>query len=415
LIHLFVEYVLNAAVSLRGASACLDVTRRFLPGVDEVPTPNCGQMWLLRIGLHELTRPKEKADDWVWIVDHTIQIGTVKCLVVAGCRLSRWQEERRPLEHHDLELLALEPVKKSNGEIVNEQLEKVALETGVPRSIVSDHGTDLKRGIETFEKAHPETDGVYDIAHKAARLVKRELEADERWSEFLKQFGKSKQRLQQTSLAFLTPPTPKNKARYMNVEELVRWGRNALRYLENPLPIDGEPPDIPKLNEKLGWLSAYAEAFDQWDAMMRVVTTTRGYIRHEGYHREARRELSMQLGPLATDSLSRRIADLLLVFVQEQSARAKPGERLIGSSECLESLIGKGKRLEGQQSKSGFTKMILAMSAAVVDPTVQYIEQALTHVKTPDVVDWCRKQLGISVQSQRRLAFAYSTNGTKTG
>jgi hypothetical protein len=30
------------------------------------------------IGYYKLTKPKEKAADWVWIVDHTIQLGVEK-------------------------------------------------------------------------------------------------------------------------------------------------------------------------------------------------------------------------------------------------------------------------------------------------------------------------------------------------
>jgi hypothetical protein len=55
--------------------------------------------------------------------------------------------------------------------------------------------------------------------------------------------------------------------------------------------------------------------------------------------------------------------------VTEQSSYAREGERLIGSSVALESPIGKRKRLEGQQSQSGFTKMVPGMAAAVAKPT----------------------------------------------
>ena len=92
--------------------------------------------------------------------------------------------------------------------------------------------------------------------------------------------------------------------------------------------------------------------------------------------------------------MSRRIAARLIHFVRQQSAAACQAEQLIGSSECIESLIGKGKRLEGQQSKSGFTKMVLAMAAAVAKPTKDYIPRALAAVTTADVLAWCRAPLG---------------------
>ena len=32
-------------------------------------------------------RAKAQADDWVWIIDHTVQLGQEKCLLILGVRL----------------------------------------------------------------------------------------------------------------------------------------------------------------------------------------------------------------------------------------------------------------------------------------------------------------------------------------
>lgn len=410
--RLFLQLVLDAACSLRGASAAMKLLGGLLPGWERAPVANTGQLWLLRIGLFELTRPKEVADDWVWILDHTVQIGTLKCLLIVGCRLSDWQRRGRPLEHQDLQVLALKPVEKSDGALVHRQLEETRQQTGiVPCSLLSDEGSDLKVGIEAFCAEHSQTVAALDIAHQAAKLLKRELENDPRWTEFFSQTGLAKQRLAQTPLAALLPPTPRNKARYMNLDELVAWGKNVLRYLDDPRPLAGQPVDLTKLREKLGWVANYRDALSEWSQVMTTIATTRDYVRKEGYHRGAAEALRQLLIPDATLAMAGRLAVRLIEFVAAQSAQAREGQRLIGSSECLESLIGKGKRLEGQQSKSGFTRMILGMAAAVVEPTQEYLTQALAHVKTDHVAAWCQTHLGTSLQSQRRLAFA--NTGTK--
>lgn len=406
-IRLFVQLVLEAACSLRGASAVLRLLGGLWPGLERAPVANTGQMWLLRIGLFELTRPKKVADDWVWVMDHTVQIGTTKCLLIVGCRLSDWQTRDRPLEHRDLEMLTLEPVEKSDRAIVERQLEATRKRTGiVPRAILSDEGSDLKGGIQAFCEKHPGTVALLDIAHQAAKLLKRELESDDRWAGFFSQMGQSKKRLAQTPLAHLLPPTPRTKARYMNIRELVAWGVNALRYVDNPHPVAGQPVDRGAVQARLGWLTDYREALHEWRQAMATIATTLRYVRREGYYQGAAEALRQSLAPHAQTAMSGRLGTQLVDFVQSQSARARANERLPGSSECLESLIGKGKRLEGQQSKSGFTKMILGMAAAVVTPTKQYVTQALANVKTCDALEWCRKHLGVSLQSKRRLALA---------
>jgi hypothetical protein len=69
-----------------------------------VPDRSTGRLWLLRVGLWALLRPKAIGDDWVWMVDHSIQIGPCKCLVVLGIRLSALPAHR-PLCHGDMELI----------------------------------------------------------------------------------------------------------------------------------------------------------------------------------------------------------------------------------------------------------------------------------------------------------------------
>jgi hypothetical protein len=412
--RLFVRLVMDAACGLRCGSAVLELMRELWPALGRAPAANTGQWWLLRLGLFELTRPKQVADDWCWILDHTIQIGQVKCLLIVGIRLSDFQKLDRPLEHRDLQVMALEPVEKSDGAVVCRQLRATCKKTGiVPRLLLSDEGTDLLSGYREFSPLHPETAICRDIAHLAAKFLKHELERDARWGKFTSATGSAKQRLAQTALAHLLPPTPRSKARYMNLNELVTWGDRSLRYLDDPRPVAGLALDRATLDAKLGWLRDYRAALVEWNAAMQVIGAACHYVRSRGYHAQAADELRSALAEHRTTPLSDRLAARLIEAVTEQSAGARAGERFVGSSECLESLIGRGKRLEGQQSSSGFTKMILGLAAAVVEPTQEYLKQALTQVKTIDVLTWCRDRLGVSVQAQRRQALGVA--GTKTG
>jgi len=215
MIGLFVELVIAGPVSQRGASQALaQILERLFGTQVRIPCANTGRLWILRLGLYELTRPKEKADDWVWIVDHTIQISSVKCLLIVGCRLRDWEQDRRPLRRTDLEVLALEPVEKSSGEIVCEQFQRTAKITGVPRAIVTDGGSDLQRGKAFYRELHPEVASCYDIAHKTALFLKKALAKDERWQEFLKKMAASKKQSVRSPVAFLAPPLVPDQARY---------------------------------------------------------------------------------------------------------------------------------------------------------------------------------------------------------
>ena len=119
-----------------------------------LPEASTVRWWLQRLGLFALREPLEQAEDWVWIIDHSIQLGDTKVCVVLGLRLSQLPPPRQALRHEDMQALAVLPVQHSTGEVVAEQLEEVARRTGIPRQIVSDRGGDVKKGSELFGVRH---------------------------------------------------------------------------------------------------------------------------------------------------------------------------------------------------------------------------------------------------------------------
>lgn len=406
---MFLELVLSAATSLRSASGVLQLLSGRLPLLEQAPCPNSGRGWLLRIGLAQLTCEKETADDWVWMMDHTLQLGPYKCLIIIGIRLSSWDRER-PLRHEDMTLLNLTPMERSTGEQVHAQLLTTVGQTGLPRAVVSDEGSDLKRAMELFQQEHPQVRHQHDMKHKNALLLKRELDRDPRWAEFVKQANRTKLGTTQTALAFLNPPGLKIKARYMNLDTLVRWGTRTLAYLDGGGAGRDPSADPQKFEEKLGWLRSYRPALKRWSQLLTIARTTEKAVQ-AGVHSLIGEELGAQLKPLATTPAARRMSKNVLAFLGEQSSGLSDDERLIGSSEVLESIIGKYKRVQSCHSKGGMTAMLLSIGAMLGPQTTSTIASALERIRTADVDHWCKAHLGITLQSQRRLALS----ATKTG
>jgi hypothetical protein len=406
LISLFVQLVLSAPVSQRAAAAVLELVAALIPGFSRLPCANTGRLWLLRLGLYELTREKVHADDWVWIMDHTVQLGPWKCLVIVGVRLSSWNPERGPLKHEDLTLLNLTPLRHSSGEAVAEQLQETLQQTGVPAAVLSDEGAELKKGMQLFQQRSESAKNVphvFDIKHKAAILLKAELHDDETWASFVTKSKRAKLGLTLTSLAFLTPPGLKNKARYMNLDALVRWGRRALAFLDHPQDFPDGPVDRDKLEEKLGWLREYRSALENWDELLQVAGTAEEYVRAEGYHSQAAQGLDRQLTPVARQDASLRMKAGLLAFLKEHTQSLPQGQHLVGSSEVLESLIGKYKRIQGTHSHGGMTAALLNVGATLLNKSPDVIQEALAAVPVQRVMQWVRDQLGLTIPAQQAL------------
>lgn len=359
------------------------------------------RLWLMRLGLYQLSSPKVQADDWMWVIDHTMQLGERKCLIIVGLRQSAWKAQERVLGHEDVELIDLVPVTESNGKVVYRQLQAAVAKTGVPRAIVSDGGSDLHAGIERFFRAHPRTAWLYDIKHKTACLLKHALEQDASWSGFVEKAHRFKQQVLLTPLAALAPPQQRSKARYMNLDVLVDWARESLLALERPQALRKAGLNVRQAEEKLGWLRAFAQPVRRWGEMLAVIGAAEHYVRHEGIHSQAAEELAARL-PKSTIPAVQRLRKQVLEFVQAQGQQAQDGERLLGSSEVLESIIGKFKHVAGEGGRHGLTGMVLSIGALVGTLTVETVQAAMTEVTTNAVWDWCRSHLGATVQGVRQ-------------
>jgi len=408
LIAIFADLVLKAATSQRAAAGVLKLLAPYIPGLRRTPCANAGRLWLMRLGLFELLRRKEAAKDWVWIMDHTVQLGPHKCLVIVGVRLSTWRRKKAPLEHEDLSLLNLVPMERSTAAAVAKQLEATRKKMGVaPVAVLSDEGAELKSGMALFRAQSAEARRVphlFDIKHKVAILLKRELHDDATWQSFVTRTNRAKLQTTLTELAFLVPPSLRTKARYMNLDTLVDWGTRALAYLDNPRDLPGQTINRERLQQKLGWLTEYRSALAAWAELLAVAQRAVSYVRRTGYHRHAAKELKRRLLPLVRTPGGDRLQTGIVTFVREQSRGVKKGKHVLGSSEVLESLLGKYKRIQGTHSKGGMTGSLLNIGAAALRKTSNTIQKALAAVPVAVVGKWVRDNLGLTIPAQQAIA-----------
>ncbi len=410
---LLLRLVLEAGVSLRAAPRVLEVVSEALGLALPVPHWTTGRLWLLRLGHAVRTAALAAADDWAWLLDHSVQIGKHKVLVIVGIRLIDLPAPGQSLRHQDLELIELMPEQSWTRAEVDAALEKAVERTGkAPRVIVDDHAADLSGGVELFRGRHPDTIEVYDAKHKAACLLKGRLEKNPRWQAFQTQLGQTRCAVQQTELAFLTPPAPKPKARFMNLGPQLAWGERVAAIVRQPPESVLAAVTPQRLQEKLGWVGGFESDLAEWSQWQQVVDVTVSLVDGRGIYKGVARLLAGQLSPPHAPALcgsARRLAAELVRFVRSQERLAKPGERLPGSTEVLESCFGKLKQLEKQQSRGGFTQLLLGFGAFLADLTTETVREAMQASRTADVRAWAAQTLGMTLFAQRKLAFAGAT------
>ena len=411
-IGLFLRLV-RTGVSLRGAPRVLALMAKVFGLPIDIPDWTTGRLWLMRLGHAMLTMPLERAEDWAWLADHSVQIGQEKCLVILGIRLRDLPKLGVCLQHRDLHLIALVPRTSWTRQEVNDALEKAVERTGVPRVIVNDYGVDLHGGVQIFQTRHPHTQEIYDIKHKAACLLKQRLEKDLRWQEFQRQVGQTRCAVQQTEVSFLVPPTPKPKARFMNLQAQLEWAEGVLDILREPPAQVLQWVSTERLQAKLGWLQEFTEVVSEWSHWQQVVNIAVEYVNRHGISRTTGKELSQEMPRPFAHASTAALAEELVQFVVTQGKQTQPGERFPGSTEILESCFGKMKELEKQHSRGGFTSLVISFGALLADTTNHVIQTALEHSRTADVYLWCKEHLGTTLFGKRKLAFAQSA--TKDG
>ena len=236
-------------------------------------------------------------------------------------------------------------------------------------------------------------------AHHGAIVLKRCFENDPQWSQYIARLSQIKSRIRQTSDAFLASPSLRSKARYMNIESLLKWSRRILELL-NRDACGG------RVESCYGWLRDDRASIEKWSRWEATVRTSVSYVRTRGLSAKGQSGLREYLSKLPSELFDEVLATKLGTFVSESSVAASPGECLVGSTEVLESLFGKWKTLERQESQSGITGLVLSLGALLGAWPRSRIRAALEATLVKHVVSWCHENLPSSVQSQRRLAFS---------
>ena len=394
-----IKLILEASISFRAAPKAIYVMFSQFVAVQKqrIPSYKTIVRWLTIVGLYKLNRTKEKSNDWALIVDNSIQIGTQKCLVILGTMLSNFHG--KALTFKDMEPLVIELHDRSDASTVNKALEKARQKVGEVEMICSDDGTDLRGGISLFcEKYH--AGRVLDITHKVATFLKKILENDLAWQSFCTEAAETKRKMQQTPGAHLVPPNQRTKSRFLNIECLTGWAVNVIEALEK-----ADLPDKNMLWLHCGWILKYKELIGRLKQFVLIGQTVRQYIREKGFHKNTAIEVEKAFDLLCLDADGYQYAGMIIDFLEEQSAIVPENRVWIGSSEIIESLFGKMKHLEQDQSKGGFTSLILAAAACVGTVDAAIVFEAMKQVKIKDVKIWIENQIGSTLMSKRRKVF----------
>jgi hypothetical protein len=414
--HCFTATVIALCINLaktigfRPARRALKVVVDSLSLNTKVPSHDVIRNWTCRLGVGELEDTFHKGQDVLWMSDHSSQIGSEKVLLIIGIALKDLPKQGETLSLEKVKVLAIVPGERWKKEDVGRVYQELAERIGAPRYLLSDGAIELREPAETLEKDGRRTIVLGDLKHHAANVLEKQIGRSDRFKAFISQVGLTRNRVQQTELSHFAPPPLKQKSRFMNLARLLDWANMVSYHLSHPNSEARVGVTADRMNEKLGWIREYRDDLACWATCQAVIDTALVFINLDGLSHGTSDRLRMLLERVVSDQTKRheaadRVADLLIAFVERSEEQLGDGERAWLSTEILESLFGRFKRFEGQQSKGGFTSLLAALPSLCTLVDAACVRSRLLQVTTTKLKQWVKKTVGTTLTVRRATAY----------
>jgi hypothetical protein len=397
-------------IGFRPAATALKIVFDWL-GIDvKIPSFDSMRVWSCRVGIAQLKMLVKNGNDWIWIADHSNQIGQEKVLQIIGIRVSDLPPLGETLPREKMVVLATIPGTSWKREDVRREYDKLAKRIGPPKYLLTDGAVELRESADVLEIDGEKPILLRDMKHYAANVFEKMIGKDERFKEYLSKLGRTRSAVQQTELSHFTPPPQKPKARFMNLGPTLRWGRMVSYHLSHCHSKSRQGITAQRMNDKLGWVRDFRDELAVWNRCQDVMQASLRFINRQGVYRGAATKLKDVLEQVRDEypqncELSATMASKLIAFVEESETQLDEGERAWLSTENLESLFGQYKRLEGQHSKGGFTSLIAAMPMLLTNWTPDRVRASLSAISVKDMKQWVRENLGTTLTSKRATAY----------
>jgi hypothetical protein len=388
---------LSTGVSFRALSKVLVIINMHLEIYFRMPAHTTEINWVLKIGYYCLvTQEKIEANDWIIILDHSIQMGAEKIFLLYGIRESEIVYGR-PLTLKDLTPLVIKVKRKWNGEEVSKIISELKKKLG--GSIlyaIGDYGSDIKKGLEMTEIIH-----IHDITHRIALILEKLYKNNEKYNEFTNKMSQMRIKLSQSKYAVIISPKQKKKSRYQNIGIISDWGIKALKYVKKK---EGNQND--ELYKKLEWVLEYEELIIELNEMNLLIKKIEKATKDNGISLEIIEKCLSYFKSIKNKAILMFKEKLIEYFNEIKKIILKLDRlKLICSSDIIESAFGKYKNYVNNNPMAGVTNLVLSLSAFTSKLTDSQIIKAMESTSINKIKKWTKEEIGDSLLKKRKIIF----------
>jgi hypothetical protein len=396
--------VISGLSSLRGCA----LNFKFFSEVLEYGLPSWTviQNWIFRFGLYKILQPLPKRKDWIWVIDHTIEFGTKKCMVVLAISHEEFMKKRCQLTHQDMKVAAIDIQENANGRTIYQTLKKLAKKIGKPLQIVSDRGSNIKAGASMLKIRSKKSVITYDITHKAANELKRMLKIDHRWFAFKNKMATTKRKAINTEFICIAPGRPREKSRWMNINQDLHWTENILRNKPESQP-GRLTKKMKKFRQLFGWLDGFKEDIIRWRELLTILNLAQKEVKENGLSSKTLKNFLSKVKNVGSDQP--RAVELkarMVEFFKDQLEQfPKRKITLLGTSDIIESIFGKYKIFSARTPMKEVSKSILTIPIIACKVTPGEVKKAMETISSNKLYQWAKQNIGDSIFTKRKQAF----------
>lgn len=392
---MLVKIKLNSSTGFRAAAICGTIMKESFNISTKTPSYTTLLNWVHKIGYFELNRTKEKADDWIIILDESIQLGNDKVLVIFGIRESEI-DFTRPLQFQDLTPLREISKSKWDGESIKKELSDLEKEIGSISYAVGDYGHNIRKGLSIKEIRH-----VHDITHKIALIIGKLFNNNTEYQEITKNMSEMRVKHAQSDIAFIIPPKQGKKSRYHNISDISRWCTKVLNIF------DKDHEKIEKIKDNLNWILPYKKFINELDEINNIICDVEKIIKHKGLSKSTVNQCNLILNKV-TSEIGLKLKNELHSYFEDTLEMLCEKKNILATSDIIESAFGKYKNYISCNPMAGITNLVLCIAAFTSPLTDERIKEALESTMTKDIISWSKEFIGETL-FQKRKKILYSS------
>lgn len=402
---LCVLLVLNSVVPFRSVPRILDLfnseTALELPWM---PHFTSVINWSLRVGLGLLRQVCPTCEPWIAIIDHSIDIGTKKALVVLRVKTQSLLQRGSAIQLQDCECIGLKVCETVNHETVCKDLEAIFAIAGVPEAIIKDCDYTLAKGVRHWsDKQEKPVPVIDDIGHCMANALKSQFEKTADYKSFTALLSHGAKCLRQTEFAFLTPPKLRTKGRFQSISKLGKWGAKML----DVFAVKGcakKGSVLDKLRTVFPNFLQMKPFIEHFALSTKIVSDVMEILKNKGLNKVTYQQCYELSKTLPRNSKVKKRLQAWLkkhLNIQEELTELP----LPVSSDIIESLFGNYKHILERSPQADMNRSVLLIPALCGSRKEAVIDQALNEASQVDLEQWEKENIPYTIRKKRQEFF----------